>query len=123
MLGTTTASAGVIGAALAIGDSPPLLIASLVLFGIGLGFALPNITTSALESVPEQRAGSASGMLLMSRYVGSIPATLVLALAVADNGSGARAYLLVAAAVVALSVAAATRFPARPPEVDGLAAG
>ena len=64
---------------------PPLLV-GLALVGLGLGMATPAIQTSAVESVPANQAGVASGLYSTNRYLGSIVGSAVLA---ALLGSGA----------------------------------
>jgi DHA2 family methylenomycin A resistance protein-like MFS transporter len=113
VIGTTVATVATVLAAVAIEGSATLLIVAVAAFGFGLGFAIPNVQTMALEAVPAQLAGSASGILSMSRYVGSIPSTLLLAFIVGDDGSDARTFLLVASAVVASSVAMSFRIPSK----------
>ena len=65
-----------------------LLLVTLLLFGLGLGTATPSIMTAGLEAAPESRIGFASGLLSMSRYVGSIAASVFLTVLVDDDGSG-----------------------------------
>jgi DHA2 family methylenomycin A resistance protein-like MFS transporter len=93
-----------------------MLIASLLLFGLGLGFATPSVTTAGMEAAPEGRIGLASGLLSMSRYVGSIVASVLLTLLVTDDGDGISTMLIVCVAAVALALVAATRLPGRPVE-------
>jgi DHA2 family methylenomycin A resistance protein-like MFS transporter len=93
--------------------SPVLLITVLALFGMGMGFASPGITTAALESVPADRTGSAAGLLSMSRYIGSVIGSLVLATFVSDDGAGIAAMYAVAAAAVGLALLATRGLPGK----------
>ena len=93
--------------------SPVVLIAVLALFGMGMGFASPGITAAALESVPADRTGSAAGLISMSRYVGSVIASLVLATFVSDDGAGIAVMYGVAAAAVGLSVVTTRGLPGK----------
>ena len=87
------------------------LIFSLLLFGLGLGVATPNIMTAGIESAPLARAGSAAGLLSASRYVGSITSTLVLASVLDDDGTGLQILLLVSVVSLVVSVACARALP------------
>ncbi len=85
------------------GISPTLLVVTLIVFGIGLGVATPNFMTAALESVPESRAGSAAGVLSMSRYVGSITTSVAVTAFVSTDAGGSR--ILLGMAVVSMAMA------------------
>ncbi len=50
----------------------PFVILGLVAVGAGIGIALPGLQTVAVESIPANHAGSASGIISTSRYFGSI---------------------------------------------------
>jgi MFS family permease len=106
--------AAVAGSAL-VGDDVPsaLLVATLLLFGIGLGVATPSVMTAGIEAAPMARVGSAAGLLSASRYVGSIASTLVLASVVSDDGSGLATLLLVSVGCLLASLAVARGLPAR----------
>jgi len=92
---------------------PILLIAMLTLFGIGLGVAVPNFMTAALESVPEARTGSAAGVLSMSRYVGSITTSLAVTAFVATDAGGTRTLFAMATASMALAMVVSIWLPSR----------
>jgi MFS family permease len=94
--------------------SSAMLIATLLVFGLGLGFATPSVTTAGMEAAPEDRIGLASGLLSMSRYVGSIVASVLLTVLVTDDGGGVSAMLRICVIAVALSLVAATRLPRHP---------
>lgn len=98
-------------AALMVEDSAAGVVAAISIFGFGLGFAVPSVQTAALESVPEEFAGSAAGVLSMSRYTGSIPASVLFALLVSEGGGGSRALLTVASLAMLVAVLAATMLP------------
>lgn len=107
---------GVIGTAIAaatVESSPFGIVLAMTLFGLGLGFAAPSIQTAALEAVPEEHAGSASGVLSMSRYTGSIPASVLLAILVTDGGDGSSSLMMVASAAMLVALGLTTRLPGR----------
>ena len=83
--------------------------------GIGTGLAIPTIMTTALEAAPEELAGSASGVLSMSRYFGSIPASILLALLVSDAGDGSTLLLTIGAVGVATALVVARSMPTQLP--------
>ena len=91
--------------------APPQLIAALTAFGFGLGFAVPSVQTAALEVVQEHRVGAAAGIQSMSRYVGSITTSLLVAAWISSDGAGARAGFAVAAGSLGVSFAIATGLP------------
>ena len=111
VIGVGAAALGAIAAAVVVESSAVALVGAMAVFGFGMGFAIPSVQTAALESVPEEFAGSASGVLSMSRYTGSIPASVLLAVLVADGGEGAGGYLGLGALAMAIAVLAATRLP------------
>lgn len=92
-----------------------LLVPVLVVFGLGLGFAIPSNMTAALESVEEPRTGAAAGVLAMSRYVGSITTSLLVGAWIAGDGSGAGGALTVAAVAGAVALLLAVRLPGAGP--------
>lgn len=116
LLGVGTAAIAAVAATALVEHSAAGVVAAMAVFGFGLGFSLPSVQTMALESVPEELAGSASGVLAMSRYAGSIPASLLLAVLVTDQGGGARVHLGIAAVTMVLAVQAAASLP-KPVEV------
>jgi MFS family permease len=85
----------------------------LLVFGAGLGFAVPSITTASLESVDISVTSTAAGILSMSRYVGSIATSVVVGVWLSADGSGAGLALAMAAATSVLAFVGATRLPAR----------
>jgi MFS family permease len=115
LIGLAVALAAVVASA-ASGDGAAsvVLIATLLVFGVGFGVAAPSIMTAGIEAAPLSRTGSASGVLSASRYVGSITSTLVLAAVVADDGSGLSAMLAICALSLVLSLVAAGALPSEP---------
>lgn len=115
MVGLGVALVAVAASALSGEDvASTLLIASLLLFGLGLGFATPGVTTAGMEAAPEGRIGLASGLLSMSRYVGSIVASVLLTLLVTDDGGGISTMMSICVGAVALALVAALRLPGLP---------
>ncbi|MEQ9620191.1 MAG: MFS transporter [Deltaproteobacteria bacterium] len=68
MILTFTGTLGIIF--LAFGNSYYGFLPGLVVSGIGLGFAVPSITTAAVSSVRESRASLAGGIVYMFQLVG-----------------------------------------------------
>jgi DHA2 family methylenomycin A resistance protein-like MFS transporter len=88
--------------------------------GIGLGISGASVQAAAVESVPVQRAGSASGIFSTSRYLGSVIGSTALAIVFVNRpGSGASdrfVVLFAALAIVALAgIAVNTRIGSRTP--------
>jgi MFS family permease len=112
--GLAIAAAAVIASAL-FGDGVAslLLLATLLVFGLGLGAATPSILTAGMEAAPDSRVGLASGLLSMSRYVGSIAASVLLTALVADDGHGVGLMLTISSGAVLVALGTATRLPAR----------
>ena len=69
--------------------------------------------TAGIEAAPESRVGLAAGVLSAGRYVGSIIASVLLGLVVADDGDGVRTTLIVSAIALIASLLAAANFPGR----------
>ena len=114
-IGITVAFVAIVGTA--IGGASitiPVMVAALAASGLGLGFALPSVMTSAIESVDERRAGAASGIFSMSRYVGSIGTSLLVSAWITDAGGGAGRALWVAAAASAIALGCVVFLPTRP---------
>ena len=90
-------------------ESPALfvIVASLVLVGIGLGVSGPARSAAALEAWPPGVAGSASGTFAMMRYAGAIAgAAVIAALLGADPEESAfRLLMLTLTVIAALNVA------------------
>ena len=77
-----------VGFALLTGIGPDTSFASVVgpftLLGIGFGMSIAPLTAAALASVPDERAGVASGLLNMARQLGGVLGVAVLGV-VADE--------------------------------------
>jgi EmrB/QacA subfamily drug resistance transporter len=90
--------------------SAPVWVLSAVMLLVGLAgpLAMPPIMGALLNSVPEYRAGTASGVFNTSRQIGGALAIAVFGALLADQGTflqGLRSSLLIAA-VVAIAAAA-----------------
>ena len=59
--------------------SSPIRVVGLALVGVGLALSGASIQVTAVESISADHAGSASGTLSTSRYLGSITGGPVLA--------------------------------------------
>lgn len=62
-----------------------MVVASLALMGIGLGISGASVQTAAVESVPHEQTGSASGIFSTFRYLGSVVGSTILAMALAGD--------------------------------------
>ncbi len=113
IIGVGAAGFATVLATLMVEDSSTGVVAAITIFGFGLGFAVPSVQTAALESVPEEFAGSAAGILSMSRYTGSIPASVLFALLVSEGGSGAQGLLTIASLAMLVAALTATMLPSR----------
>lgn len=104
-----------------------IIMAVLVVLGIGLGVAGAPVQTAAVEPVPQSSIGSASGVYSTSRYIGSVVGSSVLAMVFArqpDAGDAGRFVALFAALalVVAAGVVANAHIASREaPEARALA--
>ena len=102
--------AGVLPMALAGSEvGIPTLVFGLALIGVGLGLTGASIQATAVESIPARHAGSASGTLSTSRYLGSIMGAALLAgMLGADRGDVTGLdtvfYVVLAAAIAATVV-------------------
>jgi MFS family permease len=116
-IGLTIASTGIVGLLLA-GSSiaPVVLVTALAVFGVGLGLTTPNLMSAALGSVPAARAGAAAGVLSMSRYVGSIGTSLLIAGFVTADGDGTRVVLGVSALCMTLAILVSRGLPGGRPK-------
>ncbi len=88
-----------------------VLIVTLLAFGLGFGVASPSILTAGIEAAPEQRIGLAAGLLSMSRYVGSIVASIALTIIVSDDASGVGTILVLSTLALGVSLLTASRLP------------
>ena len=95
----------------------PLLMASLSVAGLGLGFAWPGLQTSSVESVSPEMAGAASGMYSTARYFGSITGSAIIVGLIGaqrDDASGIDGLLIVAMAASFVALAASLFLRTRP---------
>jgi DHA2 family methylenomycin A resistance protein-like MFS transporter len=103
---------GLVGLCLAPAHAPTLLIAALMIpVGVGGSFTVPPITTLLLDSVPADRAGTASGVLNTSRQVGGSLGVAAFGVVVATQVSflhGLHVSYLIAAVLLAITAAAST---------------
>ena len=91
--------------------APAVLVMALAVFGVGLGVTTPNLMSAALGSVPASRAGAAAGVLSMSRYVGSIATSLLIAGFVTADADGTRVVLGVSAVCMMLAILVSRGLP------------
>ena len=98
---------------------PVLLVVAVAIFGLGFGVAVPNITSASLSSVPEHRTGAAAGIFTMSRYVGSISTTVLLAVLVTDDARGSSALLTTSVVCMALAIGVSRWLPAKGTLAEG----
>jgi len=86
-----------------------VLVAALMIpVGVGGSFTVPPITSLLIDSVPEQQAGTASGVLNASRQLGGCLGVAIFGAFVAQAGfmPGLRISLLLAAGAVLATAAA-----------------
>jgi MFS transporter, DHA2 family, methylenomycin A resistance protein len=125
--GLVVMTAGLVALAAVPAAAPVWLLATLmVLIGLGGPMVMPPVTGVLLNSVPGDRAGTASGVFNTSRQVGGALAVAVFGALLARQGTfthGLHVSLLIAAAVVlaAAGAAAMLRTPRRAATGDGRA--
>ena len=121
MLGLAAATVAVAAsAAFGTDVASALLIATLLGFGLGYGIASPSILTAGIEAAPEDRVGLAAGLLSMSRYVGSIIASVLLTIIVTDDADGVGTMLVLSTVALGISLVTASRLPRLPIANDDL---
>jgi MFS family permease len=121
MLGLAAATVAVAAsAAFGTDVASALLIATLLGFGLGYGIASPSILTAGIEAAPEDRVGLAAGLLSMSRYVGSIIASVLLTIVVTDDAEGVGTMLVLSTVALGISLVTASRLPRLPIANDDL---
>jgi DHA2 family methylenomycin A resistance protein-like MFS transporter len=115
-LGLSVGTLGML--ALSLPDGRIATEVALVPAGAGLGFSLPSLTFLLLDALPAERAGLAGGLFNASRQTGGAIAVAVFgALVSGAFGSfeaGMRVSMLIAAALLAASTAAAFTVLRRP---------
>ncbi len=113
--GQLVMAAGLAGLCLAPAHAPALLIAALMIpVGVGGSFTVPPITALLMDSVPADRAGTASGVLNTSRQVGGSLGVAAFGAVVAAQASflhGLHVSYLTAAVLLAITVAASMTLP------------
>jgi MFS transporter, DHA2 family, methylenomycin A resistance protein len=123
--GLVVMTAGLVALAAVPAAAPVWLLAALmVLIGLGGPLVMPPVTGVLLNSVPGDRAGTASGVFNTSRQVGGALAVAVFGALLARQDTfthGLHVSLLIAAAVVlaAAGIAAMLRTPRRAATGDG----
>ena len=105
--------AGALVLAVVLHGAPALIVAGLLLVGIGAGLGYASLQAAALEAVPDREVAAAAGMLSTSRYVGSITGSVGIAALVGEHGGGSRAVLVLTAVAAVVAVAAGTRIEDR----------
>jgi MFS family permease len=121
MLGLAAATVAVAAsAAFGTDVASALLIATLLGFGLGYGIASPSILTAGIEAAPEDRVGLAAGLLSMSRYLGSIIASVLLTIIVTDDAEGVGTMLVLSTVALGISLVTASRLPRLPIANDDL---
>jgi DHA2 family methylenomycin A resistance protein-like MFS transporter len=96
----------------------PVAVA-LGIMGVGLGLQSASIQTTAIESAPAEKTGSAAGVYSTARYLGSVTGATVLAIAFTHPGPGDAARFatliggLALVAVIGSLANSALRRPAR----------
>ena len=116
-VGQLAAVLGLLGLAWVNTRSGDLAAAALIIpVGAGLAFALPALTNIMLNAVAPEQAGMAAGLFNSSRQAGGALAVAVFGALVSHRvsfGSGMRTSLLIAAALVLATTAAALALPGR----------
>ncbi|MFJ8026888.1 MFS transporter [Streptomyces sp. NPDC096311] len=117
--GQSLITAGLL-AMVALPATAPVWLTVLLMVPVGAGgaMAVTALTALVLEKVPAERAGVASGVLNAARQLGGALAVAVFGALVADRTgfvSGLHTSLLIAAAVVAVSVVATVLLRTRAP--------
>ncbi len=109
-IGLALVTAGLAGLAVSLGAAagPEELVPALVVTGIGIGVALPNLASVSVSTVAPQDIGRASGMINTSRQVGAVFGVAISVAVAQATGSIATALAIaaVAAAVGALAAVA-----------------
>jgi DHA2 family methylenomycin A resistance protein-like MFS transporter len=113
--GQLVMAAGLAGLCLAPAHAPALLIAALMIpVGVGGSFTVPPITAMLMESIPADRAGTASGALNTSRQAGGSLGVAAFGAVVAAQASflhGQHISYLTAAVLLTITAAASATLP------------
>ena len=94
-------------------EAPAVLLAGMLVLGIGMGLANASLQAAALESVPPAMSGAAAGAFTMSRYVGSIIASVAIGALGVEAAGDARRMLVATVAAMVVSVSLAPRIEPR----------
>jgi MFS transporter, DHA2 family, methylenomycin A resistance protein len=111
-LGQAAMAAGLLALSVAAATaSVPVLVALMVPVGFGAGTAMPSATSLLLNSVPEERSGTASGVLNTSRQVGGAMAIAAFGALIAGQGynGGMKTSLMIAGALLVVTMTASLR--------------
>ncbi len=73
---------------LALGTGYGTLLGAFILMGLGMGLVMSPMSTAAMNAVPPQKAGVASGILSMSRMVGGTFGVAVMGALISGLGRG-----------------------------------
>jgi MFS transporter, DHA2 family, methylenomycin A resistance protein len=108
VVGAVSLFVGIAALTIAVGGANlwPLAIA-LGLMGLGLGVAGASVQATAVEAVPVQRAGSASGIFSTARYLGSVIGSTALAVVFVTRPSAGESERFTALFAVLTVIAAA----------------
>ena len=79
VLGHALATAGLLPLTTVDTPGAALLLVCMGVAGVGFGFTFASLQTAAVEAVPREESGVASGIYSTSRYMGSIVGSAVLA--------------------------------------------
>ncbi len=109
-----------IGLAFAVGNAPlGVILGFLLLIGLGMGFISAPQSVMALQAIPRDLAGMASGTYSMMRYVGSVAGAALIAGMLgsrATTGEFAALFAVLAAVGVANCIAGGFARPLGPAE-------
>ncbi len=94
--GLAIATIGLLPLAILGDENTGVLLASLLVAGAGFGLALASHQTVAVESVPAEDAGVASGLFSTGRYIGSIVGSMALAVLLVTTTAGTTGFQSVA---------------------------
>ncbi|TCJ35172.1 MFS transporter [Parafrankia sp. BMG5.11] len=112
--GAMVCVAGGLGLLAAGGSGPAVGVPSLALIGCGLGLFTPSNNGAVMAAVPAQQSGMASGVVNMTRGLGTALGVSVSALAYAAGGFVATMLLLAAIALGGALLAATAAAPTLP---------
>jgi MFS transporter, DHA2 family, methylenomycin A resistance protein len=115
VVGQAMMAAGLLALSVAVTMGAPTVVLAVLMIPVGLGgaVAIPAVTALLLDSVPAERAGTASGVLNTSRQVGGALAIAVFGALLADQGfhDGLRTSLLIAGLLLLATTLASLTLP------------